>query len=102
MGSYSVEWKRSATKELRSLPHNVVLRVLSKVEELSSDPYPDGVKKLVGAEHTYRARVGDYRIVYSRKLRFGEVLLGARLGQAHDVLELEVVVELRLLFRRQA
>jgi mRNA interferase RelE/StbE len=65
MGSYSVEWKRSAAKELKDLPRDVVLRVLSKVEGLSEDPYPSGVKKLVGAEHTYRVRVGDYRIVYS-------------------------------------
>lgn len=42
-----------------------MLRILSAVEELSANPYPAGTKKLVGAEHSYRIRVGDYRIVYS-------------------------------------
>lgn len=65
MGSYSVEWRRSAAKELKKLPQDVVLRILSAVEELSANPYPAGTKKLVGAEHSYRIRVGDYRIVYS-------------------------------------
>ena len=54
MGSYNVEWKRSAVKELKNLPRDVVLRILSAVEELSSEPYPFGIKKLVGTEHTYR------------------------------------------------
>jgi len=86
MGSYSVEWKRSAAKELKSLPHNVVLRILSKVEGLSSDPYPDGVKKLVGAEHTYRVRVGDYRIVYS--IWSSKLLIEiVRVGHRKDVYE---------------
>lgn len=65
MESYSVEWRRSAAKELKRLPQDIVLRILGAVEELSANPYPTGTKKLVGAEHSYRIRVGDYRIVYS-------------------------------------
>jgi len=65
MGSYKIEWKRSATRELRRLPREVVSRILQAVEELSTDPYPTGVRKLVGSEQTYRIRVGDYRVVYS-------------------------------------
>ena len=34
------------------------------IEDLADDPMPVGCKKLVGSEHTYRIRVGDYRIVY--------------------------------------
>jgi mRNA interferase RelE/StbE len=65
MGSYSVEWRRSAVRELKKLPQDVVLRILSAVEELSANPYPAGMRKLAGAEHSYRIRIGDYRIVYS-------------------------------------
>jgi mRNA interferase RelE/StbE len=43
----------------------MVGRILEAVEQLSTDPYPSGVRKLVGSEHTYRIRVGDYRIIYS-------------------------------------
>lgn len=65
MASYKVEWKRSAVKELRALPKGAVEKILKAVEQLSTDPYPAGVRKLVGAEHTYRIREGDYRIIYT-------------------------------------
>lgn len=65
MGSYSVEWKRSAVKELRDLPRVAVSRIVDAVEELASEPHPPGSRKLGGADHTYRIRIGDYRIVYS-------------------------------------
>jgi mRNA interferase RelE/StbE len=65
MDSYRIEWKRSATQELRRLPREIVGRILKAVEQLSTDPYPSGVCKLVGSEHTYRIRVVDYRIIYS-------------------------------------
>lgn len=62
---YNIEWKRSATKELRQLPGEVVSRLLSSVEGLITNPFPSGVRKLAGAEHTYRIREGSYRIIYS-------------------------------------
>ena len=65
MDSYKIEWKHSAARELRKLPREAVSRILQAVEELSADPYPTGVRKLVGSEQTYRIRVGDYRVVYS-------------------------------------
>lgn len=65
MDSYKIEWKRSAVKELRSLPKDIAARIVQAVEQLSTNPYPAGVKKLVGSEHTYRLREGSYRIIYS-------------------------------------
>ncbi len=65
MDSYKIEWKQATVKELKSLPKQVVVRILNAVERLESEPYPSGVRKLVGSEHSYRIRVGDYRIVYS-------------------------------------
>ena len=65
MDSYSSEWKRSAAQELKKLPREVVGRIMKAVEQLATEPYPSGVRKLVGAEHTYRIRVGNYRIIYS-------------------------------------
>jgi mRNA interferase RelE/StbE len=62
---YNIEWKHSATKELRQLPGQVISRVLRAVEELRNNPFPSGVRKLAGAEHTYRLREGSYRIIYS-------------------------------------
>ena len=65
MDSYRIEWKHSAVKELKHLPRQVVARILEAAERLASDPYPSGVRKLAGSEHSYRIRVGNYRVVYS-------------------------------------
>ncbi len=64
MASYRIEWRRSAEKELRQLPKEVIPRILEAVEALRDNPYPTGVRKLVGSEHTYWIREGVYRIVY--------------------------------------
>lgn len=61
---YRVELKRSAAKELRSLPATIISRIDEAITALGSDPRPPGAKKLVGEENLYRIRVGDYRIVY--------------------------------------
>jgi mRNA interferase RelE/StbE len=65
MSGYEVRWKRSALKELRQLPRDVVARILKAVEALSGNPLPPGVRKLTGVEHTYRIREGSYRVIYS-------------------------------------
>jgi mRNA interferase RelE/StbE len=65
MNGYEVRWRRSAVKELRQLPKDSIERILKAVEALAGNPLPPGVRKLVGAEHTYRIREGSYRIIYS-------------------------------------
>ncbi len=64
MGTYRIEWKLSALRELKRLDRQVVPRIVTAVEALSSDPFPRGVKKLHGGEMTYRIRIGDYRVIY--------------------------------------
>lgn len=65
MDSYQIDWKRSALKELKKAPKETILRITQAVQLLKSDPFPSGTKKLAGADHTYRLRLGDYRVVYS-------------------------------------
>ena len=62
---YKIAWKRSAQKEARSLEKKELLKILGTVESLATNPHPTGSKKLVGSEHSYRVRVGDYRIIYN-------------------------------------
>ncbi len=64
MALYKIEWKRSATKELKHLPNNAILKALSIVETLTTNPHPNASKKLSGTDHTYRIRFGDYRLIY--------------------------------------
>ncbi len=61
---YQVKVTPAAKRELGSLPRAVQVRIATKIGELSADPRPHGVKKLKGEQEVYRARVGDYRVVY--------------------------------------
>lgn len=65
MASYTIEWKESALKELRSLPKSMILRIVPVVDALADNPFPPGVVKLTGSDRTYRVRAGDYRVVYT-------------------------------------
>ena len=65
MAIYKIQWKPSAVKELRRLDRQVVPRIVKAVESLSSNPFPAGVRKLYSSEHSYRIKIGDYRVIYS-------------------------------------
>jgi mRNA interferase RelE/StbE len=65
MADYSVNFARSAHKELEQLPGDVAGRILDKIEALADIPRPSGVIKLHGQKNLWRMRVGDYRVVYS-------------------------------------
>ncbi len=64
MDSFKLAWKRSAVKELKQLPKEMVARIVQTVEQLADNPFPAGAKKLAGSQHTYRVREGDYCILY--------------------------------------
>jgi mRNA interferase RelE/StbE len=64
MASYSVIVRPGVEKDLRSLPASVARRVFKHMAALQNNPFPRGSLKLAGAEHLYRIRVGDYRIIY--------------------------------------
>ncbi len=63
MERYKIEIKKTAAKELASIPIKDQKRIIKRIRELSSEPRPQGVKKLSG-EEKYRIRQGDYRVLY--------------------------------------
>ncbi len=65
MDLYKIQWKRSALKELKQLPKESISPIFKSVEELVSNPFPNKVKKLADSEHSFRIRVGDYRVIYN-------------------------------------
>jgi len=65
MTGYAIRIKASVEKDIATLPHDVVLRILQGIDTLSETPLPPGACKLSGAEFLYRIRVGDYRIIYA-------------------------------------
>lgn len=65
MASFRVEWKPSTKKDLRRITQDQVIRIVVAVGALADEPRPAGSQKLQGTDHTYRIRVGDYRVVYT-------------------------------------
>ena len=62
MVRYEVRIAASSDKELAKMPRILRERIIEKFDQIGKDPRGTDSKKL--DETTYRARVGDYRIVY--------------------------------------
>ena len=61
---YQIEFTKGAIKQLNKLPKNIKERIDVRILDLSTEPRPDGVKKIKGDENSYRIRIGDYRVIY--------------------------------------
>ena len=75
MGSYKIEWKRSAEKELRAIDKQHIPKIIEAVESLAIDPLPSQSRKLRDVEKSYRIRVGNYRVVYQVDVAEGIVTI---------------------------
>ena len=64
MKPFTIEYAKSAEKELERLPKKAIERIRESIDNLSKEPHPPGSKKLKGEDGTYRIRVGDYRVIY--------------------------------------
>ena len=65
MKSFDIQWKSSAKKELRKIDRTKISKILKDIEALSQEPYPTNHKKILGTEHIYRIKIGNYRVIYS-------------------------------------
>ncbi|MCA1566502.1 MAG: type II toxin-antitoxin system RelE/ParE family toxin [Acidobacteria bacterium] len=63
--AYTVAISNSAQKEIKGLEQGIVVRVIRSVRSRADEPRPPGCRKLVGAHHRWRIRVGDYRVIYT-------------------------------------
>ena len=63
MAKYSITFKKSVSKDLRSIPVTDVKRILKKIDSLAENPRAAGCIKL-SAQECYRVRQGIYRVVY--------------------------------------
>jgi len=61
---YKVILEPSAQQDLKKLAKNIYARVIIVLGKLEADPRYRGAKKLKGFDHQWRARVGDYRVLY--------------------------------------
>ena len=53
-GQFAKDWEAGINFE----------RLRTAVRGLANEPRPHGVRKIKGAERSYRIRVGNYRVVY--------------------------------------
>ena len=60
---YAVEFLPSAVRTLAKLEPVVRRRIARRIDRLTEDPR-SGAVKLRGVDDVWRARVGDYRILY--------------------------------------
>jgi mRNA interferase RelE/StbE len=65
VASYRLLIKPSAVEEIESAPKKDRLRIVKRIQDLSSDPRPPGCEKLSGHDDKYRVRQGMYRIIYT-------------------------------------
>ena len=84
MAKFVLRLKKSAEKELQSLPIAAVIQINQSVLNLADDPFPHGYKKLKGLKNMYRIRSGDYRIIYTihQQILIIEIL---KIGHRKDI-----------------
>jgi len=62
--TYRIEVTPAAARQLRKLDAPARRRIQAAIELLAQQPRPAGANKLVGGNHEWRVRTGDYRIIY--------------------------------------
>jgi mRNA interferase RelE/StbE len=63
VASYSLDVRKSAAKEIASLPKRDCQRIVEKIQALGENPRPNGSEKLTN-DDKYRIRHGNYRVLY--------------------------------------
>jgi len=83
MEKYKITFKKSVSKDLKSVPKSDVKIILLKVDSLAVNPRREGAVKLSGQE-MYRIRQGLYRIIY--EIRDSELVIQViKIGHRSDV-----------------
>jgi len=65
---YRLEVSPAADRDIEKLKQRIRRRdfehLRTAIRSLDNEPRPHGVRKIKGAEKTYRIRAGNYRVVY--------------------------------------
>lgn len=62
---YKIVYEKRVFKDLNKIPNADVKRITDVFKELTSNPLPNGSKKLSSKINLYRIRQGDYRVIYT-------------------------------------
>jgi len=61
---YLAQWSKVAAKQYRALDKPARQQVDDLIADLSENPRPPGIKPVIGMRGVFRARTGDYRVLY--------------------------------------
>lgn len=61
---YQVLLERTAEKDLQRLSSQIHGRIITAIQQLATNPRPQGCRKLTGSKNDWRIRVADYRVIY--------------------------------------
>jgi len=73
---FQIYLSSSSKRFLRGIPKETCDRLLKEIKNLSVDPFPSDVKRVIGRkEKIFRVRVGIYRIQYVVFYEKNEILI---------------------------
>jgi mRNA interferase RelE/StbE len=78
---YEIVYGDTALEELDAFPAKHRAQILRKIERLESGLHGD-IKRLQGADVTYRLRMGNYRVLFDIE---GSVIIIRRVGNRRNV-----------------
>lgn len=81
---YEIKLGLQVQKQLNKLDKKHSRRVFAAMVGLEHNPFPAASTKLIGKPHTYRLRVGDYRVIYEVDGRILKVYI-IRIDHRKDV-----------------
>lgn len=81
---YTIAYTPTAARTLKKLDRQIARQIITAIEALQSNPYPQGAIQLKGGAGELRIRTGNYRIIY--EVEHGElVILVLKLGHRREV-----------------
>ncbi len=81
---YAITYTPTAARTLKKLDRQIARQIITAIEALQSNPYPQGAIQLKGGAGELRIRTGNYRIIY--EVEHGElVILVLKLGHRREV-----------------
>ncbi len=84
MARYDIEISATAEKQIRKILQKDQIVVFRRIQELATEPRPQGSRKLQGYDDVYRIRVRNYRILYSVEDKHLIIII-LKVGHRRDV-----------------
>lgn len=82
--TYTITYTPTAAKTLKKLDRQIARQIITAIEALQSNPYPQGAIQLKGGAGELRIRTRNYRIIY--EVEHGElVILVLKVGHRREI-----------------